>query len=110
MRANMMLETLQTNRGRFQVRERDRYWLLNRPKDVPPHGSRRVWAPHSDRLLPRPYFFNQQPVPPEATTHVKNRALTKKALGRSAGQQQHNAGLEDAFIIPNSPRPGGANA
>ena len=84
MRANMMLESLQTIQGRFHVRPRDRYWLMNKPPKVSPSG-RVPGENHLKSLAERPYFFNLQPVPPETALHIKSRTMTRKALGRSAG-------------------------
>ena len=99
MRANMMLESLQTVWERYHVSHRDRVWLLNKAPDVAPHGSRAEWERHRVKVADRPYFFNQQPVPKESAMHLKSRTLARKAaLSKTAISTV--GGLDESLSAP----------
>ena len=96
LRAEMMLESLQTYHERFHVRHRDKSFLLNKTLDVLPSGHRlephhpngdaalAQANTHRSMLLHRPYFLNKQPMPLDAANATTNRVLAKKALSKQA--------------------------
>ena len=94
LRAEMLLESLQTYHERFHARQRDKSFLLNLTLDVHPSGHRLEprTAPgqessanaHRSALLHRPYFLHKQPMPLDAATASSNRVLAKKALAKQA--------------------------